>query len=268
MLALLLLFCSHNLALRAGDICPQDSNHEQTSDPTPTVDPKLFNKRRYRSPRVLFSEHPPDSEPGEHNGSKDRTKRRAGQPQSRGVYSVCESVSFWVGNKTKATDISGNEITGSVVFAVGLWLRLDPSSVSLFQKEGAPATFFYVTYIIIGIGGIMMIVGFFGCCGAVKESKCLLALFFSSLLIILGAEVAAGIFGYLKKDEIIQEVQHFYTENSNTTMTMCCDGSEGIPDDTSLCPVGKKDCSKVIQEFFSEKLFIIACTGLGIAAIL
>lgn len=111
MLALLLLFCSHNLALRAGDICPQDSKHEQTVDSTPTVDPKLFNKRRYRSPRVLFSELPPDSEPTEHQGSKDRTKRRAGQPQSRGMYSVCESVSFWVGNKTKATDISGNEVT-------------------------------------------------------------------------------------------------------------------------------------------------------------
>ncbi|XP_066521845.1 nerve growth factor [Hoplias malabaricus] len=116
MLALLLLFCSHTLSLRAGDICPQNGNQEQdgtrVSDSAPTVDPKLFNKRRYRSPRVLFSEHPPDSQPGEQQGSKGRTRRRAGQqPQHRGVYSVCESVSFWVGNKTKATDISGNEVT-------------------------------------------------------------------------------------------------------------------------------------------------------------
>lgn len=75
-----------------------------------------------------------------------------------------------------------------------------------------------------------MLVGFFGCCGAVKESQCLLgsvsrnrtrrldgvgemceiqlALFFFSpqffacLLIIFGAEVAAGVFGFLNKDKV------------------------------------------------------------------
>lgn len=79
----------------------------------PTVDPKLFSKRRHRSPRVLFSEQPPDSEPPERQGGGQggRTRRRAGDPpQHRGVYSVCDSVSIWVGNKTKATDISGNEV--------------------------------------------------------------------------------------------------------------------------------------------------------------
>lgn len=115
MLAVLLLFCSHTLALRSGDVCPPIGNQEHDGtrggDTTPVVDPKLFNKRRYRSPRVLFSERPPDSEPAEQQGSKGRAKRQAGQkPQHRGVYSVCESVSFWVGNKTKATDISGNEV--------------------------------------------------------------------------------------------------------------------------------------------------------------
>lgn len=29
-------------------------------------------------------------------------------------------------------------------------------------------------YILIGAGGLVMLVGFFGCCGAVRESQCLL----------------------------------------------------------------------------------------------
>lgn len=36
---------------------------------------------------------------------------------------------------------------------------------------------FYVppgVYILIGAGGLVMLVGFFGCCGAVRESQCLL----------------------------------------------------------------------------------------------
>ncbi|XP_036388102.1 beta-nerve growth factor-like [Megalops cyprinoides] len=82
----------------------------ESPDSIPTVDPKIFNKRRYRSPRVLFSAHPPDADTGGPRAGS-RTRRRAGQPKHRGVYSVCESISNWVGNKTKATDITGNEVT-------------------------------------------------------------------------------------------------------------------------------------------------------------
>ncbi|XP_048877520.1 nerve growth factor [Brienomyrus brachyistius] len=76
-----------------------------SSDSAPTVDPELFNSRQRHSARVLFSTHPPESEPG------TRVRRHAAPSQSRGVYSVCDSVSAWVGNKTRATDISGNDVT-------------------------------------------------------------------------------------------------------------------------------------------------------------
>lgn len=78
----------------------------ESPDAIPTVDPKIFNKRRYRSPRVLFSAHPPDAA-----GPGARVRRRAGQTRHRGVYSVCDSVSNWVGNKSTAIDITGNEVT-------------------------------------------------------------------------------------------------------------------------------------------------------------
>lgn len=35
-------------------------------------------------------------------------------------------------------------------------------------------THFSGVYILIGAGSLIMLVGFFGCCGAVKESQCLL----------------------------------------------------------------------------------------------
>lgn len=91
-------------------------------------------------------------------------------------------------------------------------------------------------YILIGAGSLVMLVGFFGCCGAVRESQCLLGSvstnvyehkskklnsnapvsftstvyincvllfqFFACLLIIFGAEVAAGVFGFLNKDKV------------------------------------------------------------------
>ncbi|CAN9511901.1 unnamed protein product [Ophioblennius macclurei] len=114
MLALFLFLSAQALAAIRGDSCTATAAHQRDpgNDPisVPVVDPKLFKKRHHLSPRVLFSSQPPDAEPKGSVGSSRRTRRRAGQPQHRGVYSVCESVSVWVGNKTKATDISGNEV--------------------------------------------------------------------------------------------------------------------------------------------------------------
>ncbi|XP_026163727.1 nerve growth factor [Mastacembelus armatus] len=115
MLVLFLFFSAQAAAAIGGDSCAATTTQQQdpSNNPNsiPTVDPKLFTKRRYLSPRVLFSSHPPDADPAASQGPGRRTRRRAGQPQHRGVYSVCESISVWVGNKTKATDISGNEVT-------------------------------------------------------------------------------------------------------------------------------------------------------------
>ncbi|XP_026115456.1 CD9 antigen-like [Carassius auratus] len=160
---------------------------------------------------------------------------------------------------------------GSLVLAVGLWLRLDAKTVSLL--DGGPGTFFIGVYILIGAGGLVMLVGFFGCCGAVRESQCLLGLFFTCLLVIFGAEVAAGVFGFLNKEKIIGEIKDFYDKSaensSNATVnpyhdTLNCCAS------ASLCQnVGSNQtCHEAIEEFFNSKLFIVSSVGIGIAGVM
>nr|P25428.2 RecName: Full=Venom nerve growth factor; Short=v-NGF; Short=vNGF; Contains: RecName: Full=Truncated venom nerve growth factor; Flags: Precursor [Macrovipera lebetina]AAV64846.1 nerve growth factor [Macrovipera lebetina] len=85
------------------------------------VDPKLFQKRRFQSPRVLFSTQPPplsrDEQSVEFLDNADslnrniRAKRATHPVHNRGEFSVCDSVSVWVANKTTATDIRGNVVT-------------------------------------------------------------------------------------------------------------------------------------------------------------
>ncbi|XP_067227999.1 CD81 protein isoform X2 [Chanodichthys erythropterus] len=168
-------------------------------------------------------------------------------------------------------------LMGSLVLAVGLWLRLDPNTVSLLG-EGGPETFFIGVYILIAAGGLVMLVGFFGCCGAVRESQCLLGLFFACLLVIFGAEVAAGVFGFFNKDKIIEDIKHFYDEaagnnDNNTTVQSyhiilnCC----GPPSTKStLCQdiSSNKTCHVAIEEFFNSKLFIVGYVGIGIAGVM
>ncbi|XP_054905574.1 tetraspanin-2-like [Poeciliopsis prolifica] len=168
-------------------------------------------------------------------------------------------------------------LMGSFVLAVGLWLRFDPETVSLLSGSRAPDTFFLGVYILIGAGSLIMLVGFFGCCGAVRESQCLLGSFFACLLIIFGAEVAAGVFGFLNKDKIIEDVQNFYSEayleNSNSTMILsyqkvlnCC-GTKSTPCDAE--PESEiMDCETKIKDFFDSKLFIIGYVGIGIAGVM
>ncbi|XP_010764862.1 tetraspanin-2-like, partial [Notothenia coriiceps] len=139
-------------------------------------------------------------------------------------------------------------------------------------------------YILLGAGGLMMIVGFFGCFGAVRESQCLLASFFACLLIIFGAEIAAGVFGFMNKKQIVEEVQKFYSSsiadvsNPNDTaiaviyhQTLNCCGGSTSDTSTTLCAEAEEntqDCLTAISDFFNEKLHTIGYIGIGIAGVM
>ncbi|XP_031721706.1 neurotrophin-3 [Anarrhichthys ocellatus] len=80
----------------------------------------LRQHKRYNSPRVLLSDRPPLQPPPLYltddyvsggldgaAGNKTRRKRYAEHKSYRGEYSVCDSESQWVTNKTQAVDTGG-----------------------------------------------------------------------------------------------------------------------------------------------------------------
>uniref|UniRef100_A0A8C7K5P9 Neurotrophin-3 n=1 Tax=Oncorhynchus kisutch TaxID=8019 RepID=A0A8C7K5P9_ONCKI len=81
----------------------------------------LEQQKHYNSPRVLLSERAPLQPPplysiDDYVGSSDRTnktrrKRYAEHKSYRGEYSVCDSQSQWVTDKTNAVDIRGRQVT-------------------------------------------------------------------------------------------------------------------------------------------------------------
>ena len=52
------------------------------------------------------------------------------------------------------------------------------------------------TYIFITVSAVVVIVSFFGCCGAWKESKCMLATYFTFILILFILLLTGGILAY------------------------------------------------------------------------
>jgi len=185
-------------------------------------------------------------------------------------------------------------LAGTAVLAVGLWLRFDKRTEGLFQDTESPSVFFTGVYLLIVAGALMMVVGFLGCCGAIRESPCMLGLFFFFLLLIFAAEVAAGIWGLSNREKVVEDIQKFYRETYENYIATkqealkgtlkaiqfgldCC-GMTGTIVEASLqdlCP--KKEglealvtttCPAAIDEMFNGKLHVIGGVGIGIGVIM
>uniref|UniRef100_A0A8C6TI44 Tetraspanin n=1 Tax=Neogobius melanostomus TaxID=47308 RepID=A0A8C6TI44_9GOBI len=89
-------------------------------------------------------------------------------------------------------------LAGAAVLAVGIWVKVDSGSLMSIvgSIDGAPAELDQlanISYVLIGVGVVLVVIGFLGCCGAVKESRCMLLTFFIIVLIIFIIEVAGAI---------------------------------------------------------------------------
>ncbi|XP_076967550.1 tetraspanin-8 [Tamandua tetradactyla] len=99
-------------------------------------------------------------------------------------------------------------LCGILILAVAIWIRVSKDNQEILSSE---TNTYVAVNILIAVGAIIMILGFLGCCGAMKESRCMLLLFFIGLLLILLLQVAAGILGAVFKpqsDRIVNETLH------------------------------------------------------------
>lgn len=71
------------------------------------------------------------------------------------------------------------QLAGAVILGVGIWVKVDSSSLlGILEKvKDAPPQLSHLTsvgYLLIAVGAFLLIIGFLGCCGAVRESRCML----------------------------------------------------------------------------------------------
>ncbi|NXG53907.1 TSN1 protein, partial [Psilopogon haemacephalus] len=129
---------------------------------------------------------------------------------------------------------------GGTLLGVGIWVTTDKDSfLGVFGALSSTVMqVVNVGYFLIVIGAILLVIGFLGCYGAQKESKCLLMMFFSVVLIIFIAEVAAAVVALVYTGlaesllsatltPVLKEkygVDETFTEIWNTTMDKvhCC----------------------------------------------
>ncbi|XP_078586600.1 tetraspanin-8-like [Branchiostoma floridae x Branchiostoma japonicum] len=93
---------------------------------------------------------------------------------------------------------------GAGLLAVGIWSLVDPGLKNLTLLD--LSYFNAVSYMCIAAGGVIMVVGFLGCCGAITENKCMLITFAICQFLIFGLMLSAGVVGLVYRNRVSEEL--------------------------------------------------------------
>jgi len=185
-------------------------------------------------------------------------------------------------------------LLGCAILGVGIWVRVDPQFQE-YVKQGNLEELYTAAYILIAVGVIIMLLGFLGCCGAIRESQCMLVTFFIFLFIIFIVLLAAGIWAVVNKDKFRDKVNDFIKEKvkkykegdemakqlmDNMQENLKCCGADGPSDyivalkvPPKSCMSGTltqftKGCTEALFKSISDNLLIVAGVAIGIGLVM
>ncbi|KOX69968.1 CD63 antigen, partial [Melipona quadrifasciata] len=124
---------------------------------------------------------------------------------------------------------------------------------------------------LIVIGSVIFVISFFGCCGAIRESHCMIITFASFLLFILLVQIAIGVYAFVvvkNNDNQVdittdyQKVFDKYNENKNfidfvQSNLHCC--GVNSPRDYVIHPIPPSCCGKEQNETCTENIYQTGC---------
>lgn len=95
------------------------------------------------------------------------------------LFTLCCLSPSWFCSLPSLTSPPSLKLAGAAILAVGVWVKVDSSSFLgiLDDVEGVPAELSQlvnISYLLIALGAVLLVIGFLGCCGAIKESRCML----------------------------------------------------------------------------------------------
>ncbi|XP_043261430.1 CD63 antigen-like [Colletes gigas] len=154
-------------------------------------------------------------------------------------------------------------LTGIMIISVGTTIYAVYEDFSHFLD---PSYFSPATLLIV-VGILVFIIAFLGCCGALRESTCMVLIFAASLIIILILELAAAVAAYALQDNIkdllrdkINVTMHEYNENPEAkdaidflqSRLYCC-GYDGYTDWEDIMQKDNIELPKSCQIYTSDE---------------
>ncbi|XP_022433022.1 tetraspanin-9 isoform X2 [Delphinapterus leucas] len=205
----------------------------------------------------------------------------------------------WPNAQLDARD-AHRELCGCGLLGVGVWLSVSQGNFATFSPSFPSLS---AANLVIAIGTIVMVTGFLGCLGAIKENRCLLLSFFIVLLITLLAELILIILFFVYTDKVNENARKdlkeglllYNSENNvglknawniiqaemrccgvtdytdwypvlgeNTVPDRCCmENSQGCGRNSSA-PVWRTGCYEKVKMWFDDNKHVLGTVGMCI----
>ncbi|KAJ7406132.1 Tetraspanin-18 [Pitangus sulphuratus] len=158
-------------------------------------------------------------------------------------------------------DLKHSTLGGACLLGLGIWVIVDPTGFR--EIVAANPLLFTGAYIMLAMGAMLFLLGFLGCCGAIRENKCLLLFFFMFILLIFLAELSAAILAFIFRENLTREfftkeLKKHYQRNNDTDVfsstwnsvmiTFACCGVNGPEDFEAIPHLPHSSLEKMIPE--------------------
>jgi len=103
-------------------------------------------------------------------------------------------------------------LLGVTSIGIGIWAKVDSQFTEILTKWNIPgldeSALASASTLLIIVGVLIMVIGFLGCCGAMKENQLFLGLFFFLLFLIFCLMIAGAVMAYAYRGEIEKLVKN------------------------------------------------------------
>lgn len=137
-------------------------------------------------------------------------------------------------------------ITGLALIGLGAYVQIQAKEYLDFLGNAYVNT--PVVFMIVG--GVIFVIAFFGCCGAWKKSECMIYTYAVFLLIVLLAEIGAGIAAYVMHGDLETEME---TNMKNGMTHYNTTGYEGVTNTWDILQGKLKCCGVKAPEDWADK---------------
>uniref|UniRef100_A0A671FW12 Tetraspanin-9 n=2 Tax=Rhinolophus ferrumequinum TaxID=59479 RepID=A0A671FW12_RHIFE len=242
---------------------------------------------------------PPPVSAGGGRGSSGEGARVSRDPAFLGARNILGSSQICQQPKC-LWEIQRKQLCGCGLLGVGIWLSVSQGNFATFSPSFPSLS---AANLVIAMGTIVMVTGFLGCLGAIKENKCLLLSFFIVLLIILLAELILLILFFVYMDKVnenakkdLKEGLLLYNTENNVGLKnawniiqaemRCCGvtdytdwypvlGENAVPDRccmensqgcgrNSTTPLWKTGCYEKVKLWFDDNKHVLGMVGMSI----
>jgi len=93
-----------------------------------------------------------------------------------------------------------------LIFLLGLVLVLVSGGLLTYEQYMKPQDVYGLHCVLLALGAAVFLTSFLGCCGAIRESSCLLGLFFTLTLVFFLGEIVLVVYIYFKEEVVEQAV--------------------------------------------------------------